>query len=122
MFPLVLTLERFSIRPEYQLNRLFGLAEMSYAMPGLTAFRSLSGPFHLGLSLMVPFGEESLVSLSTGQVLERGFWGLNTGQGIYILPTNNVGLALGVRCFQWFSTSRIYNRDFGLRVEVGIKF
>lgn len=122
MFPLVLTLERFSIRPDYLVRNDFGLAELSYAMPGFTAFRKLSGPFHLGLSVMVPFGDESLVSLSTGRVLEYGFWGLNTGQGIYILPTNNAGLAFGIRAFQWFSTSRVYNNDFGVRFEAGIKF
>lgn len=122
MIPLALTLERITLRPDFLVRNDFGLAEMSYAMPGFMAFRTLSGPFHLGLSVMVPFGEESLVSLNTGQVVERGFWGLNTGQGIYIMPTYNAGLVFGIRVFQWFSTSRIYNNDFGVRIEAGFKF
>jgi hypothetical protein len=121
-FPLVLSLERFSLRPEHQIRDGFAVAEMSYIMPGFMAFRQLSGPVHLGLSLMVPIGEESLVSLTNGQITERSFMGVNAGQGFYVLPTNKVGLSLGLRFVQWFTNSRIYNFDLGLRLEAGLKF
>lgn len=46
--------------------------------------------------------------------------GLNFGEGFYYFPTR--GFYCGISIYEFFSTSKIYPYDIGLKLEFGVKF
>jgi hypothetical protein len=119
-FPVVLSIERFTLNTERINFASYEKVEMRYWMPGFTALRRLSNNFYVHLGLLIPIGSETLTS-RFGDEEKNSFWGVAASQGLYFIPESPFGITFGVAIYERFLTSEVYREDIGVKLEIGIK-
>jgi len=90
-------------------------------MVGICPFRRLNDYLFLNLGLQLIIGEEELTGFGGNQSTNTIF-GIAPSQGIYFIPKSKVGITLGIGLYEKLLTSKIYQNDYGIKFEVGIKF
>ena len=81
----------------------------------------LSEKFFLNLGVQFHYGQEELQDFSGNQI-NRTIFGISPSQGVYFIPKSNFGLTVGVSVFERLLSSKVYKNDFGVKLELGIKF
>jgi hypothetical protein len=76
---------------------------------------------YIDIGLNIPIGIEVLRDLE--QKKSHHFLiGVGASQGVKIIPWKEFGIVIGVGIFQQLQTSKVYKRNFGFELELGINF
>lgn len=121
ILPAKLGIEGFTIDEDYFAQFNYNKATLLYFSAGVSPFYQLKNNFYLNLSASFIFGEEILTQKYFPNE-SHSFYGFAPSQGLYFIPKSKVGLVLGVSAYQKLLTSKVYKKDLGARIELGIKF
>lgn len=123
IIPWVISLERYTIDPEYFSQWGYQEAQFSYYMPGLSAFKKLNknGNLYSNFTFMIPLGSEKLTDFR-GEESTHFIIGLAPTQGLYFIPKSKFGITFGLGIYERLLTSKVYKSDIGIKAEMGIKF
>ena len=69
----------------------------------------------------VPIGYEELEDIG-GDESFNFIIGVGASQGIRIIPWENFGVMIGADFLQQFQTSKVYRRDLGFELMLGVNF
>ena len=94
---------------------------MSYFIAGISPFYRLSNNLYLNLGLNLIYGQEILTDFY-GSEYSYTYFGISSSQGIYFIPKSKVGIALGISIYEKSLSSKVYKNDFGIKLDIGIKF
>lgn len=119
--PIVIGFENSSISDEYFADSGYNSMSLGYANIGISPFYMLNENFFLNLEVQFHYGQEELQDFS-GNETNRTIFGISPSQGIYFIPKSNFGLTVGVSVFERLLSSKVYKNDFGVKLELGIKF
>jgi hypothetical protein len=119
--PCVFEFERFTIKQDYFELSNYQSATINYLMAGISPLRKLNDYLYLKLGLQLIFGDEQLKDFYSHESTQTIF-GMTPSQGIYFIPKSNFGITCGVGLFEKLLTSEIYQNDFGIKFEIGLKF
>jgi len=117
--------DNYVVDPGLIIRKGYNSLDLNYGKIGVGLMRRIGEDFHFAFNALVPIGAEKLTKrLETGSVLETNniILGLEPQQCFYFMTKSKVSLVLGAGIFERFTTSKVYNFDIGLRIEVGIKF
>jgi hypothetical protein len=89
---------------------------------GLSGFRKLTGDFYLSLGGQLPLGWERYQF--TGQTNRHTHFliGLGAEERVFYQSPNQVGPVIGFGFYQQALTSKLCSFDYGLSIDIGIKF
>ena len=76
---------------------------------------------YAALSLNVPVGYEALQDID-GDESSNFIIGAGASQGIRIIPWEKFGIVIGADFLQQFQTSKVYKRDLGFELILGVNF
>lgn len=119
--PILFGIEGFEIYSDYFSQFNYQSASMSYFLVGVSPFYQLNDYFFLNLGVNIIIGEEKLSDFY-GKESSHTFFGLSPSQGIYFISKSKVGITLGLSVYEKVLSSEVYKNDFGLKLEIGIKF
>jgi hypothetical protein len=119
--PILFGFERFSISQDYFERTGYQQASMSYMTAGLKPFYKINDNFFLNFGILFVMGEENLMG-NYAREENNTFFGITPSQGIYFIPSAKSGITLGFSLFQKAISSNVYKSDFGLSLEIGVKF
>ena len=121
ILPITYGIEDFQIDPDYFSQSGYQSARMNYYMVGISPLRKLNDYFYVKIGLQMMLGSESFVDYN-GYGSSNEIWGLAPSQGLMFIPKSKTGICIGVGVQEKLLTSVFYQNDFGLNLEIGIKF
>ncbi len=119
--PMVFAIESFDIDQNYFDQSGYYSADMSFYNIGVSPFYKLSDYFYLNLGLKILLGQEDLKEFN-GNETNRFIFGVHPSQGIFFIPKSRFGITMGVSVYEKLLTSRVFENDLGMKLELGIKF
>lgn len=120
-FPIIFGIEGFEINHYYFSLSNYESAKINYLLAGISPFYKLNDNFFLNIGVSIILGEEELEGFY-GREISNTFFGISPSQGIYFIPKSNFGITLGISIYEKLMSSEVYESDFGLKLEIGIKF
>lgn len=121
IIPVLFGVEGFSINPDYFNQFNYQSARINYYLAGLSPFRKLNDYFYANIGFQLLFGTEELIDFHNGESTNSVF-GIAPFQGIMFIPKSNFGITVGLGVYEKLLTSRFYQNDIGIKLEIGIKF
>jgi len=121
IIPYEIAMNFYDVKSDIAINRGYASVESYVLQPGLYGYKKLFPGVYAALGVQVPLGVELLENLE-GRRSTNFVVGVGASQGIKIIPWSKFGLVLGVEFFQQIQTSRIYQRDVGLEIILGVNF
>lgn len=94
----------------------------TYALGGgFNGIIKMTPGVYIDIGLNIPIGIEVLRDLE--QKKSHNFLiGVGARQGVKIIPWKEFGIVIGAGIFQQIQTSKVYKRNFGFELELGINF
>lgn len=93
---------------------------ISFAAPGISAYRKLSTHWWINFKGQVPVGIEKEVTLTDSR--HHFVFGFGLSQSIIMIPPEKAGFTFGLGSYQRILKSEVYPWDLGLVFELGLKF
>lgn len=121
IIPCIFGLEGFTINTDYFSQFNYQSANMGYWLAGVSPFKKLNEYIYLNLGLQILFGSEQLKSFN-GQETTNTIFGLAPSQGLFFIPKSKFGITASLGIYEKVLSSEVYKNDFGIKLEIGIKF
>ncbi|WP_128755280.1 hypothetical protein [Aquimarina sediminis] len=121
IIPFVLSYDRYSIKPKSLKDKGYKSVNSYTLGGGFDGYLKVHPGVYLNLGIEIPIGIE--ISKTTKDKKNHNFLiGVGTKQGIKIIPWKDHGITIGAGLFQQIQTSKIYSKNFGFELELGINF
>jgi len=120
--------DNYVVDPGLVIRKGYNSIDLNYGKIGVGLMRRIGEDFHFAFNALVPIGSENLTSTISGgpigSIRESTNFviGLEPQQCFYFITKSKVSLVLGAGIYERFTTSKVYNFDIGLRIEIGVKF
>ena len=121
LFPFSIAAEHFTLNQDYFNKSNYSKAEINYLSPGFNAMKKINEKLYLNLSFLFPVGNEKLIDRN-GNNIENLIVGINPSQGLIYIPDSKFGITFGISFVEKVLSSAVYHSDFGLNLEIGLKF
>jgi hypothetical protein len=122
IFPFGFEIENFVIKRDFNDRYDYKTAKINYSMFGISPYGNLNDYFYINAGMQLLFGKEQIIYGSSVRGDSNEFiYGISLSQGLYFIPKSKFGITYGIGLFEKFLHSKIYPRDFGIRLEIGIK-
>jgi len=121
ILPCFVGIENFIIDSKYISKSNYQAVRMNYYLVGFSPFKRLNNQLYLNLGIQIILGTEDLIDYSDTQSSEPLF-GFAPSQGIFFIPKSNLGITIGLGIYEKFLNSEVYKNDFGIKLEIGVKF
>jgi hypothetical protein len=121
IIPLVTGFEGFELDKDYLSQLNYRSIKLGYVKLGISPFFKLSDCIFLNFGIGFLFGEEQLTTFY-GKEKSSSFYGFAPSQGIYFISKSDAGFIIGVSAFEKLLTSEVYQKDIGIKFEIGLKF
>jgi len=89
---------------------------------GLNGYIQLLNGIFIGMGMNTPIGYERFQRENYDRKNTRFLVGIQTKQGVFIVPWKNFGITLGADFNQHFTNSAIINREINFEIIIGINF
>lgn len=119
--PVLVGIEVFDIYMDYFSQFNYYSAEMNYFLAGISPFYRLNDNFFINTGINLIIGDEQLTDFYNYKS-SHTFFGITPSQGIYFISGSKVGITLALGIYEKLLNSKVYKNDFGLKLEIGIKF
>lgn len=119
--PIIFGVETFELNSGYFSQFAYQSVDMGYFLVGMSPFYQLYDKFFLNIGMNIILGQEVLTSYFETESTNTLF-GMASSQGLYFIPKSKVGLTLGIGIYEKLLSSEIYDKDVGVKLELGIKF
>lgn len=94
----------------------------TYALGGgFNGLIKMTPGIYVDVGLHIPMGIEVLRDLEHKKS-HNFLVGIGANQGVKIIPWEEFGIVIGAGIFQQLQTSKVYKRNFGFELELGINF
>lgn len=90
-------------------------------MPGLSVIKRLGNNFYANFTFLIPLGNEELIDFND-KASNNFLLGLAGSQTLLFIPKFKYGLTFGLGVYQRWMTSKVYQNDYGLHLNLGLKF
>lgn len=119
--PFEISYGQFRAKSDLVRNRGYSSVD-SYAFgPGFNGYIKIIPGVYADIGLNIPIGMEVLRDLENKKS-NNFLIGIGANQGIKIIPWKEFGIVIGAGIFQQLQTSKVYKRNFGFELELGINF
>ncbi|EZH76016.1 hypothetical protein ATO12_04295 [Aquimarina atlantica] len=121
IMPFVLSYDRYSIKRKSLLDKNYRSVDAFSVGGGFDGYLKIIPGVYANIGLEVPLGLE-ITKNTEGKKQHNFLIGIGAKQGIKIIPWKNYGIVIGAGVFQQIQTSKVYTRNFGFELELGINF
>ncbi|WP_159090885.1 hypothetical protein [Aquimarina aquimarini] len=121
IMPFVISYDRYSIKRSSLLNKNYTSVDAFSIGGGFDGYLKIIPGIYANISLEVPLGIE-ITKKTKGNKQHNFLIGIGARQGIKIIPWKEYGIVIGAGVFQQIQTSRVYTKNFGIELELGINF
>lgn len=120
VIPLSTSFDFFKIHGKSYRFNVDESSTISFAAPGISAYRKLSTHWWINFKGQVPLGIEKEVTLTDSR--HHFVFGFGLSQSLILIPPEKAGITFGLGTYQRLLKSEIYPWDLGLVFELGLKF
>ncbi|WP_281990769.1 hypothetical protein [Aquimarina aggregata] len=121
LIPFVISYDQYKIKPESLQSKRYTSVDAFTLGGGFDGYLKIGKGVYVNLSLNIPVGLE--MTKDENDKRQHNFLvGIRSSQGIKIIPWQNFGVVLGAGLFQQIQTSKVYSKNFGVELELGINF
>lgn len=121
ILPCTFGIEEFTMKQGYFDNLNYQTARINYYMIGISPLRRLNDNFYIKVGCQLLIGCEQLVDFDNA-TKNNSIVGIAPFQGLVYVPKSNFGLVIGLGFNEKLLSSKVYKSDFGLALELGLKF
>lgn len=121
IMPFIISYDRYSIKRSSLLNKNYTSVDAFSIGGGFDGYLKIVPGLYANISLEVPLGLE-IAKKTEGKKQHNFLIGISSRQGIKIIPWKDYGIVIGAGVFQQIQTSKVYTRNFGFELELGVNF
>lgn len=121
IMPFVISYDRYSIKRSSLLSKGYTSVDAFSIGGGFDGYLKIVPGLYVNISLEVPLGLE-IAKKTEGKKQHNFLIGIGSRQGIKIIPWKDYGIVIGAGIFQQIQTSKVYTKNFGFELELGLNF
>ncbi len=119
--PFEISYSQFRAKSDIVRNRGYSSVNSFAFGLGFNGYIKIIPGVYADIGLNIPIGMEVLRDLENKKS-NNFLIGIGANQGIKIIPWEEFGIVIGAGIFQLLQTSKVYKRNFGFELELGINF
>ncbi|WP_025667476.1 hypothetical protein [Aquimarina megaterium] len=121
IMPFVISYDRYSIKRSSLLNKNYTSVDAFSVGGGFDGYLKIIPGVYANIGIEVPLGLEITKKIE-GKKQHNFLIGIGAKQGVKIIPWKEYGIVIGAGVFQQIQTSKVYTKNFGFELELGINF
>ncbi|AZJ33079.1 hypothetical protein MHM83_02335 [Tenacibaculum sp. Mcav3-52] len=121
IIPTVFSFNNYQLKPNLLKSKGYKSFNQFLLGAGLDGFIKFYKGIYVGVGINVPFGYETTRGLNN-EKKSKLLIGLESKQGIRLIPWEELGIVLGINYKQHFINSNVLNKEFNLELELGVNF
>ncbi|WP_109097105.1 hypothetical protein [Aquimarina sp. AU58] len=121
IMPFVISYDKYSIKRSSLLNKNYTSVDAFSVGGGFDGYLKIIPGVYINIGIEVPLGLEITKKIE-GKKQHNFLIGIGAKQGVKIIPWKEYGIVIGAGVFQQIQTSKVYTKNFGFELELGINF